>query len=238
MAVALPTMLAYSALPLYWGIILVILLSEKSPTHTIQTGHGPLVLSCHKVIVAPLHRALFVADVHLGKAATFRSLGVPVPAGTTQENLDRLSAAICVFQPASLYFLGDLLHARAAQNPELLGKLLNWRMRHAGIEMTLIRGNHDSKAGDPPAEMNIEVVEEHFMLGGFALCHHPQTVPGAFALAGHEHPVVVLNGKGRSRARLPCFYLKAGQLILPSFGEFTGGFAVVPQAGERVFPVV
>lgn len=222
-------------MPLY---CLVILLSEKSNAHTIQTAHGPLTLSCHKVIVAPLHRAMFVADVHLGKAATFRSLGVPVPAGTTQENLDRLSAAIAEFHPASLYFLGDLLHAKAAHNSDLLGKLLNWRMQHAGIEMTLIRGNHDSKAGDPPADMNIQVIEEPFMLGGFALCHHPQAVPGALALAGHEHPVVVLNGKGRSRARLPCFYLKSDQLILPSFGEFTGGFAVVPQAGERVFPVV
>jgi len=216
----------------------VILLSEKSPTHVIQTAGGSLALSSRKLIFDPGHRALFVAVIHLGKAATFRSLGVPVPAGTTQENLDRLSAAIAEFQPASLYFLGDLLHAKAAHNSDLLGKLLNWRMQHAGVEMTLIRGNHDSKAGDPPADMNIQVVEEPFMLGGFALCHHPQAVPGALALAGHEHPVVVLNGKGRSRARLPCFYLKSDQLILPSFGEFTGGFAVVPQAGELVFPVV
>lgn len=216
----------------------MILLSENSPAHPIQTAHGALNLSCHKVTFAPLHRALFVADVHLGKAATFRSLGVPVPSGTTQENLDRLSAAIAEFQPASLYFLGDLLHAKAAHNPELLRKLQEWRLQHANLAMTLIRGNHDSKAGDPPADMNIQVVEEPFMLGGFALCHHPQSVPGALALAGHEHPVVVLNGKGRSRARLPCFYLKSDQLILPSFGEFTGGFAVVPQAGELVFPVV
>lgn len=216
----------------------VILLSGASPRHTVQTHCGPLTLSSNKVVFDPTHRALFVADVHLGKAATFRSLGVPVPSGTTQENLDRLSAMISEFKPASLYFLGDLLHAKAAHNSDLLGKLLNWRMQHAGIEMTLIRGNHDSKAGDPPADMNIQVVEEPFMLGGFALCHHPQDVPGALALAGHEHPVVVLNGKGRSRARLPCFYLKSGQLILPSFGEFTGGFAVVPQAGECVFPVV
>jgi DNA ligase-associated metallophosphoesterase len=199
---------------------------------------GSLVLSCHKVVFDPAHSALFVADVHLGKAATFRSLGVPVPAGTTQDNLDRLSAAIASFQPASIYFLGDLLHAKAAHNPELLNKFEAWRTQHAHIEMTLIRGNHDSKAGDPPAGLNISVVEEPFTLGGFALCHHPQTVPGALVLAGHEHPVVVLNGKGRSRARLPCFYLKSDQLVLPSFGAFTGGFQVLPRAGESVFPVL
>ncbi|MBU0784722.1 MAG: ligase-associated DNA damage response endonuclease PdeM [Gammaproteobacteria bacterium] len=216
----------------------MILLSSHSPVYTVDTSFGPLVLSCHKVVFDPVHRALFVADVHLGKAATFRSLGVPVPAGTTQENLDRLSVAIAAFQPGSLYFLGDLLHAKAAHNPDLLSKLHAWRMQHADIAMTLIKGNHDSKAGDPPENLNISIVAEPFRLGGFALCHHPQNVPAAFALAGHEHPVVVLNGKGRSRARLPCFYLKANQLILPSFGEFTGGYEVIPKTGELVFPVV
>jgi len=216
----------------------VILLSSHSPVYTVDTSFGPLVLSCHKVVFDPVHRALFVADVHLGKAATFRSLGVPVPAGTTQENLDRLSVAIAAFQPGSLYFLGDLLHAKAAHNPDLLSKLHAWRMQHADIAMTLIKGNHDSKAGDPPENLNISIVAEPFRLGGFALCHHPQNVPAAFALAGHEHPVVVLNGKGRSRARLPCFYLKPNQLILPSFGEFTGGYEVIPKTGEVVFPVV
>lgn len=216
----------------------MVLLSGASPIHSIDTAFGALVLSCQKAVYAPAQQALFVADIHLGKAATFRSLGVPVPAGTTLENLDRLDLAIAYFQPKSIFFLGDLLHAKAAQNPELLSKLRTWRAAHSALEMTLIRGNHDSKAGDPPADLQIAVVEEPFRVGDFALCHHPQAVPGAFALAGHEHPVVVLNGKGRSRARLPCFYLKRDQLILPSFGAFTGGYAVVPKQGESVFPVV
>ncbi len=198
---------------------------------------GSLELSHHKVVFVASQSALLVADVHLGKAASFRTLGVPVPAGTTQSNLDRLSLAISDFQPSSLYFLGDLLHAKAAHNPDLLDKLHAWRAQHASIQMTLVRGNHDSKAGDPPATLCINVVEEPFLLGDLALCHHPQLVPGALAVAGHEHPCVVLKGKARSRVRLPCFHLKQGQLILPSFGEFTGGFTIEPKAGEAVYPV-
>ena len=163
---------------------------------------------------------------------------MPVPAGTTQSNLQRLSLAITEFQPDSLYFLGDLLHAKAAHNRDLLSKLQSWRTTHANIEMTLIRGNHDSKAGNPPESLGISIADEPFSLGDFALCHHPQNVPGAFVLAGHEHPVVVLNGKGRSRARLPCFYLKADRLVFPSFGDFTGGYAVQPALGEQAFPIV
>lgn len=206
--------------------------------HRLVTTAGALDLYSQRFAFSVEHKALFVADVHLGKAATFRSLGVPVPAGTTVENLNRLSAAIAQCQPEVLYFLGDFLHAKAAHNAELLGRLQLWRQQHSGIAMTLIRGNHDSKAGDPPASLNISVVEEPFMLGGFALCHHPQQVAGALVLAGHEHPVFVLNGKGRARARLACFYLRQGQLVFPSFGEFTGGYSVEPQPGESVFALV
>jgi len=39
-------------------------------------------------------RWLVVADAHVGKAATFRARGVPVPEGTTQANLARLTALI------------------------------------------------------------------------------------------------------------------------------------------------
>ena len=37
---------------------------------------------------------LLVADVHFGKAASFRRLGVPVPRGTTGANLARLDALL------------------------------------------------------------------------------------------------------------------------------------------------
>jgi uncharacterized protein len=215
----------------------VVLLSPSNPEHELPGWAGQLVLSHLKVAYAPAQRVLLVADVHLGKAATFRTLGVPVPAGTTQGNLDRLSRAIAHFKPSAVCFLGDLLHAKAAHNPELLGKLHEWRAEHAQVHMTLVRGNHDSKAGDPPGSLNVAVVEEPFMLGAFALCHHPRPVPGAFAVAGHEHPAVVLKGKAKARVRLPCFHLKQAQLILPSFGEFTGGFTIEPQSGEAVFPV-
>ena len=217
--------------------VVKVLQSGEAPW-PVLTQAGELVLSFRRAAYSPMFNALFVADVHLGKAATFRSLGVPVPAGTTQDNLHRLSELIAEFKPQTLYFLGDLLHAKAAHNLQLLGKLQAWRTQHASIAMTLIRGNHDSKAGDPPSALNISVVEEPFTLGGFSLCHHPQTVPNAVVLAGHEHPVVVLNGKGRSRARLPCFHLKTDQLILPSFGGFTGGYLVKPKCGDQIIPVL
>ena len=47
----------------------------------------------------PQGRTLFIADLHMGKGATYRALGQPVPGGTTQETLDRLSALIKKYLP-------------------------------------------------------------------------------------------------------------------------------------------
>lgn len=214
------------------------LLTSTQPVCRKQTPFGPIDLLLGRAVLLPEHQALLVADVHLGKAATFRQLGVPVPAGTTQDNLNRLTALMLAHQPAHLVFLGDLLHARAAHNPDLLQALAAWRSQHAAVGMTLVRGNHDDRAGDPPASLNIAVVDEPWAMGRFSLCHHPQTVAGQLVIAGHVHPVVHLQGKGRDRARLPCFHCEGGVLTLPAFGTFTGGHPVKPDAADWCVPVV
>lgn len=185
----------------------------------------------------PAQRVLFVADLHLGKAASYRALGQPVPDGTTAQNLARLDALIAMHAPGHLVFLGDFLHAREARTTSLLQALAEWRARHATLAMTLVRGNHDDRAGDPPPELHIDVVDEPHLLGPFAACHHPQTHPTHFVLAGHEHPVCHLHGRGRDRLRLPCFVQDAGRAVLPAFGEFTGGWAVPPAPGRRFHAV-
>jgi len=165
---------------------------------------------------------LFVADVHLGKAASFRALGQPVPAGTTDDNLQRLSQLIDSTGAARLVVLGDLLHARTAQRPALIAAVQQWRERHATLDCLLIRGNHDAHAGDPPPSLRIQVLTEPHRFGPFAACHHPLSVPDVFVLAGHVHPALNLRGRANERQRLPCFALADGLLVLPAFGAFTG----------------
>ena len=173
----------------------------------------------------PDANALFVADLHFGKAATFRRAGQPVPPGTTADNLARLTALITETGAQHLCFLGDLLHARSGRSDALWQALGDWRALHAAVRMTLVRGNHDQHAGDPPASLNIELVDEPWApLAGLPLlgCHHPQQVAGALVLAGHFHPTVRVQGGGRDSFRLPCFVHLPGQLLLPAFGAFTG----------------
>jgi DNA ligase-associated metallophosphoesterase len=183
-------------------------------------------------------RCLLVADAHIGKAVSFRRQGVPVPSGTTAQTLQRLSEAIELSAARRVVFLGDLLHSAHAHAPATLQALAQWRSRHAAVELLLVRGNHDGHAGDPPASLGVQAVDEPLSLGGLGLCHHPQPWPSGYVLAGHLHPCVVLAGRAHQRLRLPCFHFGAQVGVLPAFGAFTGMHALRPGPGERVYLVV
>ncbi len=191
------------------------------------------------------HQALLVADAHFGKAVSFRKLGVPVPSGTTRGTLDKLDAALADTGARQVVFLGDFLHSVRAHAAGTLAVLHDWRTAHAGLVLTLVRGNHDERAGDPPASLGLRVVDEPLRMGPFALCHHPRPVEGAYVLAGHWHPCISVKGRAFERLRLPCFWLgdDSGQLprqavgILPAFGNFTGMHRIEPRAGDRIFPI-
>lgn len=61
-------------------------------------------------------------------------------------------------------------------------------------------------------------------MGDLALQHIPTPHPTHHVIAGHIHLTFRLVGKGRQRLFLPCFHHQAGMTLLPSFGDFTGGF--------------
>ncbi len=185
----------------------------------------------------PDHQTLLVADAHIGKAQSFRQLGMPVPGGTTVGTLQRLSQAIRRTQAQRVVFLGDLLHSARSRAPATWAAVADWRAHHEGLELTLVRGNHDLHAGDPPAAWRINCVAEPLQLGPLALVHHPQPLPGSYVLAGHVHPAVMLGGGRQGRLRLPCFHFGPGLGLLPAFGEFTGMHTLSQQPEERVYVV-
>lgn len=203
----------------------------------IELAGRPLVLLPDKAAFLPDERCLLIADAHVGKAVSFRRLGVPVPQGTTTETLARLSTLVAQTDARRVIFLGDFLHSERSHAVATLAALERWRRAHAALELTLVRGNHDERAGDPPARLSIEVVDEPLMIGGLALCHHPRPVPNAYVLAGHWHPCVSVGGRAFDRLRLPCFWFGADVGVLPAFGAFTGMQPVRPAAGDRLYAV-
>jgi metallophosphoesterase superfamily enzyme len=109
----------------------------------------------------------------------------------------------------------------------------------APLTLTLVRGNHDRHAGEPPEEWGMGVVAGPWeMIGasdgtrggtsaGDVRCavvglHEPALVRGALAIAGHIHPMVTLGGRERSA----CFAIRGGLVIVPAYGTFTGGVSI------------
>jgi uncharacterized protein len=203
---------------------------------TVAVAGWPLELLPERAAFDPESRTLLVADAHLGKAQAFRRLGVPVPGGTTADNLQTLSRLVERTRALGVVFLGDLLHARHGRSSAVLEAVARWRAGHPGLELRLVRGNHDSRAGDPPPEWRVDVVDEPWLLGPWALCHHPDPVPGAYVLAGHLHPAVAV-GRGVDRLRLPCFHFGAQVGVLPAFGAFTGMHTIERAPGDRVVAI-
>jgi DNA ligase-associated metallophosphoesterase len=205
----------------------------------IRLGCEDLVPLAGKAVWWPAQRTLLVADAHVGKAVSFRRLGVPVPEATTAGTLAQLDALLAAHAAQRVVFLGDLLHSRRSHARETLAAFARWRELRPELELVLVRGNHDDRAGDPPCEWGVDCVDEPYTLPGatgVALCHHPDPVDGRYVLAGHLHPCTTV-GRGFERLRLPCFHFGAQVGVLPAFGTFTGMHPIAAQPGDRVFVV-
>ena len=209
---------------------------------TIDFGGTAVSLQSDRTILVPEHSALLVADLHLGKDATFRQAGVPVPAGSSQRTLDRLAAAIEESEAKTCYVLGDFVHAANSLTDELFALverwLTDWTRRTAFV---LVRGNHDRGALKRIAALPFADVAGEARIGALRLLHHPvEPRAGAddeWVVAGHVHPCFRLASERGRRGNVPCFYVQPQQITMPAFGEFTGSFAVRPRQGETAYLV-
>lgn len=205
-------------------------------TARIVLADQPVELLAEKALYWPASSTLIVADVHWGKAASFRALAIPVPPGTTTHDLSRLDSALERTGARRLLILGDLLHARAVQEARAtLEVIREWRGRRAALECILVRGNHDLRAGDPPAYLGVRVTDE-LIEPPFVFRHLPGASSDGYTLAGHLHPSIRLSGGG-DRIRLPCFHFGKHGGVLPAFGSFTGTATPDIEPDDRVYVV-
>jgi DNA ligase-associated metallophosphoesterase len=205
--------------------------------HTLTLGGEEVRLLPERALFWQRTATLIIADPHIGKASAFRAAAVAVPEGTTTADLDRLSQVIARCNAQNIIILGDLLHARSGRTAATLAAFAAWRERHANLDLMLVRGNHDARAGDPPDAWGIACVDEPWQVPPFVLRHHPETLASGYTLAGHLHPAVRLTGAGRQRVTLPCFWFGAQVGVLPAFGSFTGATVITPAPDDQVFVI-
>ena len=209
-----------------------------APADAGQT-EADIVLLPGRAAFLPASATLLVADLHLGKAATFRKAGIPVPEGSAQADLARLERLVTETRARRLVIVGDLFHARSGCTDRVFAEFAALRRRIAATAVTLVIGNHDRTLGRLPASLGLDACVPHLDEPPFHFVHEP-AVPReadrtAFTVAGHLHPTISLRGPGGDRIADRCFVAETGTLVLPAFGSFTGGHRVTPAPGVRVW---
>lgn len=202
--------------------------------HAIEFAGEHFTALADKALYWERTRTLIASDIHIGKAASFRANGIPVPHGTTAQNLNRLTHLLKLTRAKRLLILGDLYHSADGRSAETDKAFASWRALLHTIHVTLVRGNHDLKAGDPPPELHVECIDNSLEEHGVTLCHEPLPRHSKPFIAGHVHPCFTLSDRFGPSLRVPCFVKSRTGLLLPAFGEFTGMHSMKPQQ-EDVF---
>lgn len=181
-------------------------------------GEERLELLGEGAALLPSRGLLLLADLHLGKAESFQVQGIPLPSDGDAATLNALLELVHRRRPTEVVVLGDLIHSRLGLVPELRAKL-RALPELLGCPLRLIGGNHERGSwieGLPqePAQA----------CGSLWLSHEQEPRPGCLNICGHRHPVALV-GQGADRLRLPCFAFDPDRnvLVLPAFGQLTGG---------------
>jgi DNA ligase-associated metallophosphoesterase len=193
-----------------------------------------------RAALLPASRTLLVADLHLGKAATFRRAGIPVPEGSAQRDLERLERLVHDHDVRRLVVLGDLFHAKGGCTPQVFAEFAALRSRIASTAVVLVLGNHDRAVGRLPDSLGLDACLPRLDEPPFHFVHEPamSVVPcerDLFTVAGHLHPTVSIRSPSGDRLADRCFVAEPDVLVLPAFGSFTGGNRIEPTAEMRLW---
>jgi DNA ligase-associated metallophosphoesterase len=201
---------------------------------TITKNVQQLTLLPQKAIFWQEKQILLLADLHLGKAAHFQKAGIYAPL-TDLDDLTILSQLIAATQPKKIYLLGDLFHSKHNQSWDIF-KAWAIEKQQNNIEMVLVKGNHDILPQIYYDSAQLKVVEQ-IEEPPFIFTHIPLHTPhkSLYAISGHIHPAIQLNGKGKQQITLPCFFFGQTQAYLPAFGSFTGIAKIKPTQTDEVY---
>ena len=181
-------------------------------------------------------QTLIVADLHLEKAFS-QSSATLLPGYDTIETLELLGSALNRNPVSHCILLGDSFHTIAAAHS--LADTYKTQLQHltVGGEFTWVLGNHDpllpdfldgtqslsSSIGKIELRHQIEQNDPVNMLA-----------PADGQIIAHYHPKAKLKLRAGS-ASGKCFIFDTYRMILPAFGEFTGGLNIRDKTISSLF---
>lgn len=166
-------------------------------------------------------RMLIVSDLHLEKGSYLSQFANPIPNYDSLATLKRLLSLIDDYKPNSIISLGDSIHdthafSRITQANKTLFKAVIDKVP----QWYWVLGNHDPKL---PEYFGKEQYS-HLQIEQMVFCHEPfdNLLPQIF---GHFHPKATQK-RHKLKIKGPCLLYNESRLIMPAFGQYTGGLSI------------
>jgi uncharacterized protein len=206
----------------------------------ITIKNQDLCLSSDRCIYWEQEQALVVSDLHIGKTGHFRKAGIAVPQSVFREDMQRLISLIQYFKPKKLIVVGDMFHSSANKELELFTR---WRADFPGLEIKLVKGNHDILNKKWYSQSRIELFDSTLRIAEFCFQHDPGECGKDdgmkhYVFSGHLHPGITIHGIGKQSLKFPCFYFTDSYCILPAFSRFTGTVGIRLKDDDIAFAIV
>ena len=174
------------------------------------------------VIYWPRLMTIILSDLHLGKSMFWARHGKFLPPYDNLETLSKLKKVLRKFQISKIIFLGDVFHDDSGYEslePETI-QILNEIL--CNYEIIFIAGNHDLNISIPKIK-----ILKNYTKDSIIFSHYPSTNVSEkkAQIFGHFHPKISVKISGRVISK-KCFVIDKKKILLPSFGNYTGGLDI------------
>jgi uncharacterized protein len=210
--------------------------ASSDGTLEIELRGERVMLHPDRALIWPARRTVLIADPHFGKDDVFRRAGIALPSGTAHQDLERLTALVQSHACERLVVLGDFVHAATRAGDSFLDAFVVWRRAHSQLTVEVVAGNHDRRERAARWHGSLQWHVDPLLQPPFVFAHEPASRGDGYVIAGHIHPVFHM-ARVRRRLRVPVFWQRPAYLVMPSFGSFTGGASIQPEAGDSLFAV-
>ena len=160
-----------------------------------------------------------VSDLHLEKGSSYASSGQYIPPYDSEETLLKLLDILNKYKVRKVILLGDTFHDKDAFLRMTSKVRFLFEDFTKKYEVIFILGNHENKIKIEGIKFHQEYIVDniHFL--------HEAIQKNINQISGHFHPVASIKVSSK-KITGKCLIHSNNHIILPSFGEFTGGLNI------------
>ena len=169
-----------------------------------------------------------ISDLHLEKGSGYGPTGQFLPPYDSVETLTKLITTTKKYNIKKIILLGDTFHDKNAFIRMSKKVLFLFETFLKQYEVIFILGNHENN-------MELENIKfyNEYVLDGIHFIHQASK-KHIYQISGHYHPIATVT-TGSKKITGKCFIQLKYNLILPSFGVYTGGLNIKNKIFREIF---